>query len=30
MCAIFAASRLRREAQAKRHAALIAALLAGE
>ncbi len=30
MCAIFAASRLRREAQAQRHADLIAALLAGE
>ena len=30
MCAVFAASRLRREAQATRHAALIAALLAGD
>ncbi len=30
MCAIFAASRLRREAQAARHDGLIAALLAGE
>jgi guanylate kinase len=30
MCAIFAASRLRREPQAQRHAGLITALLAGE
>jgi guanylate kinase len=30
MCAIFAASRLRREPQAQRHAGLIATLLAGE
>jgi guanylate kinase len=30
MCAVFAASRLRREAQAERHAALIAALLADD
>jgi len=30
MCAVFAASRLRREAQARRHGALIAALLDGE
>ena len=30
MCAVFTASRLRREAQARRHAALLEALLAGE
>ena len=30
MCAVFTASRLRREAQARRHGALIEALLAGE
>jgi len=30
MCAIFTASRLRREIQAQRHAGLVAALLAGE
>ena len=30
MCAIFAASRLRRDLQARRHAGLIAALLAGD
>ncbi|MBJ6980320.1 MULTISPECIES: guanylate kinase [unclassified Luteimonas] len=30
MCAVFTASRLRREAQARRHASLIAALLDGE
>ena len=30
MCAIFVASRLRREAQAERHARLLAALLAGD
>ena len=30
MCAVFTASRLRREAQARRHGALIKALLAGE